>query len=201
MFEGTKADLQHNRAQLCLSWGLVYMGSDSSNKSGRETLDIRGRAHHMVDFSVDVLHRDLELDDLPAYYLLKFFLWKRCFLIFALPLTSPVGGVMALVYAQQDQKQQGNSIAILIRSCKFGTFDLQRKTLLIDRQQHQFVTRFSSTTVDPDTSLVDRHSLTTVDRGHSSVDLYLPSDVDRYFSPNIDRYLTERHGCDFDSCT
>ncbi|KAF2575737.1 hypothetical protein F2Q70_00004185 [Brassica cretica] len=31
---GTKADLQPNRAQLCLYWGLVYMGSDYSNKSG-----------------------------------------------------------------------------------------------------------------------------------------------------------------------
>ncbi|KAF3531188.1 hypothetical protein DY000_02040265 [Brassica cretica] len=32
MFQGTKADLQPNGAQLCLSWGLVYMGSDYSKK-------------------------------------------------------------------------------------------------------------------------------------------------------------------------
>ncbi|KAF2613922.1 hypothetical protein F2Q70_00011778 [Brassica cretica] len=40
------------------------------------------------------------------------------------------------VHAQQYQKQQENSTAILIRSCKFGTINPQRKTLLIDRQQH-----------------------------------------------------------------
>ncbi|KAF3605101.1 hypothetical protein DY000_02048974 [Brassica cretica] len=74
------------------------------------------------------------------------------------------------VHAQQYQKQQGNSTAILIGSCMFGTFDPQRKTLLIDRQQPLFVARFSPTTVDPDTSLVDRHSLTTVDQSYSSVD-------------------------------
>ena len=73
--------------------------------------------------------------------------------------------------------------------CKGIRSSLQRNTFLIDRQQHLFVARFSSATVDPDTSLVDRHSLTTIDRRHSSfVDQHLPSDVDRYFSPNIDRY-------------
>ncbi|KAF3559044.1 hypothetical protein F2Q69_00012394 [Brassica cretica] len=95
-----------------------------------------------------------------------------------------------MVHAQQYQKQQRNSTAILIRSCKFGTFDPQRKTLLIDQQQHQFVARFSSTTVDLDTSLVDRHSLITVDRRHSSVDRYLLSDVNRYSSPNIESCMT-----------
>ncbi|KAF2560083.1 hypothetical protein F2Q68_00015809 [Brassica cretica] len=35
MFEGTKPDLKPNTTQLCLSWSLVYMGSDSSNKSER----------------------------------------------------------------------------------------------------------------------------------------------------------------------
>ncbi|KAF3524647.1 hypothetical protein F2Q69_00047839 [Brassica cretica] len=50
------------------------------------------------------------------------------------------------------------------RSCKFGTFDPQGNTLLIDRQHHLCVARFCSTTVDPDTSSVDRYSLTTVDR-------------------------------------
>ncbi|KAF3536994.1 hypothetical protein F2Q69_00022713 [Brassica cretica] len=34
-FTGTKADLQHKTRHNCLSWGLVYMVSDSSNKSGR----------------------------------------------------------------------------------------------------------------------------------------------------------------------
>ncbi|KAF2549085.1 hypothetical protein F2Q70_00021045 [Brassica cretica] len=95
------------------------------------------------------------------------------------------------VHAQQYQKQQGNSTAILIRSCKLGTFNPQRNMFLIDREQHLFVarSRFSLATVDQDTSLVDRHSLTTLDRRHpSSVDRHLPFDVDRYFSPNIDRY-------------
>ncbi|KAF3585226.1 hypothetical protein F2Q69_00029430 [Brassica cretica] len=94
-----------------------------------------------------------------------------------------------MVQVQQYQKKQGTSTAILIRSYKLGTFNPQRNTFLIDRQQHLFVTRFSSATVDPDTSLVDRHSLTTIDRRHSSsIDRHLPFDVDRYFSPNIDRY-------------
>ncbi|KAF3589911.1 hypothetical protein F2Q69_00031136 [Brassica cretica] len=44
--------------------------------------------------------------------------------------------LVSLVHAQQYQKQQGNSTAILTRSCKFGAFDPQRSTLLIDRQQH-----------------------------------------------------------------
>ncbi|KAF3559571.1 hypothetical protein F2Q69_00012873 [Brassica cretica] len=72
--------------------------------------------------------------------------------------------LVSLVHAQQYQKQQENSTAILTRSCKFGTFDPQGNTLLIDRQHHLCVARFCSTTVDPDTSSVDRYSLTTVDR-------------------------------------
>ncbi|KAF2605545.1 hypothetical protein F2Q70_00025850 [Brassica cretica] len=92
------------------------------------------------------------------------------------------------VHAQQYQKQQGNSTAILIRSCKLGTFNPQGNTFLINRKQHKFINQFSSTTVDPDTNLVDPHSLSTVDRRHSSVDRHLPSDIDRHFSPNIDRY-------------
>ncbi|KAF3588734.1 hypothetical protein F2Q69_00030705 [Brassica cretica] len=88
------------------------------------------------------------------------------------------------VHAQQYQKQQGKSTAILIRSCKLGTFNPQRNTFLIDRQQTLFVARFSSATVKPDTSLVDRESLTTIDRRHSSsIDRHLPSDVDRHFHP------------------
>ncbi|KAF3506032.1 hypothetical protein F2Q69_00006258 [Brassica cretica] len=56
-----------------------------------------------------------------------------------------------------------------------SAFDPQRKTLLIDRQQHQFVARFSPTTVDPDTNLDDRHSLTTVTRSPPSTEDTLPS--------------------------
>ncbi|KAF3572650.1 hypothetical protein F2Q69_00059342 [Brassica cretica] len=96
---------------------------------------------------------------------------------------------MTVVHAQQYRKQQGNSTDILIRSCKLGTFNPQGNTFLIDRQQHKFIDRFSSATVDPNTSLVDRHSLVAIDRRHSSyVDRHLPSDIDRHFSPNIDRY-------------
>ncbi|KAF3490129.1 hypothetical protein F2Q69_00053579 [Brassica cretica] len=72
------------------------------------------------------------------------------------------------VHAQQYQKQQGKSTVILTRSCKLGAFNPQRSALLIVRQQHLFVARFSSSTVNPGTSPVDRHSLTTVDRRHSS---------------------------------
>ncbi|KAF3589049.1 hypothetical protein F2Q69_00028794 [Brassica cretica] len=93
------------------------------------------------------------------------------------------------VHAQQYQEQQGNSTAILTRSCKFGTFDLQGSALLIDRQHHLCVARFCSTTVDPDTSSVDVYSLTTVDRQHSpSIDQHTSSDIDRYSIPDIDRY-------------
>ncbi|KAF3583062.1 hypothetical protein DY000_02031180 [Brassica cretica] len=73
------------------------------------------------------------------------------------------------VHTQQYQKQQGNSTAILIRSCKLGEFDPQRNTFLLDRQQHLFVARFLSPTVDPDTSPVDRRSVSIVNRRHSSV--------------------------------
>ncbi|KAF3507547.1 hypothetical protein F2Q69_00005747 [Brassica cretica] len=94
-----------------------------------------------------------------------------------------------LVHAQQYQKQQGNSTAILTRFRKLGAFNPQGSMFLIDQQQHLFVAQFSSAIVDPDTSLLDRHSITTIDRRHSSfVDRHLPSDNDRYFSPNIDRY-------------
>ncbi|KAF2616538.1 hypothetical protein F2Q68_00039815 [Brassica cretica] len=77
---------------------------------------------------------------------------------------------------------------MLTRSCKLGAFNPQRSVLLIDRQHHQFIDRFLSTTVDLDTSPVDRYSLTTIDRRHSSVYRHLPSNIDRYFSLNIDRY-------------
>ncbi|KAF3526774.1 hypothetical protein F2Q69_00045963 [Brassica cretica] len=97
--------------------------------------------------------------------------------------------VLARVHAQQYQEQQGNSTDILTRSCKFGTLDPQGSALLIDRQQHFCVARFCSTTVDPDTSPVDRYSLTTVDRQHSpSVDRHLSSDIDRHSISDIDRY-------------
>ncbi|KAF3562121.1 hypothetical protein DY000_02014305 [Brassica cretica] len=97
--------------------------------------------------------------------------------------------ISLLAHAQQYKKQQGNSTAILTRSCKFGTFDPQGSTLLIDLQQHLCVAQFCSTTVDPDTSSLDRYSLTTVDRQHSpSVEQHLSSDIDRYSIPYIDRY-------------
>ncbi|KAF2601586.1 hypothetical protein F2Q70_00025904 [Brassica cretica] len=93
------------------------------------------------------------------------------------------------VHAQQYQEQQRNSTAILTRSCKFGTFDPQGSALLIDRQHHWCVARFCSTTVDPDTSSVDRYLLTSVDRQNSpSVDQHPSSDIDRYSIPDIDRY-------------
>ncbi|KAF3540639.1 hypothetical protein F2Q69_00021414 [Brassica cretica] len=57
-------------------------------------------------------------------------------------------------------------------------FNPQRSALLINRQQHPFVTRFRSTTIDPDTSPINRYSLTTVDRRHSSsIDRHRPSDI------------------------
>ncbi|KAF3582728.1 hypothetical protein DY000_02030733 [Brassica cretica] len=50
--------------------------------------------------------------------------------------------LVSSVHAQQYQKQQGNSTAILTRSCKYGTFDPQGSALLIDRQHHLCVARF-----------------------------------------------------------
>ncbi|KAF2616753.1 hypothetical protein F2Q68_00039912 [Brassica cretica] len=93
------------------------------------------------------------------------------------------------VHAQQYQKRQENSTAILTRSCKFGTFDPQGSALPIDRQQHFCVARLCSTTVDPNTSPVDRFSLTPVDRQHRpSVDRHHPPDIDRQSISDIDRY-------------
>ncbi|KAF2567024.1 hypothetical protein F2Q68_00024566 [Brassica cretica] len=87
--------------------------------------------------------------------------------------------LVSLVHAQQYQKQQGNSTNILTRSCKFGTHYPQGIALPIDRQQHFRVARFCSTTVDPDTSPVDRFSLTPVDRQHKpSVEQHPSSDID-----------------------
>ncbi|KAF3567842.1 hypothetical protein DY000_02016285 [Brassica cretica] len=85
-----------------------------------------------------------------------------------------------VVHAQQYQKQHENSTAILTRSCKFGTFDPQGSALLIDRQQHLCVARLCSSTVDPDTSPVDRFSLTPVDRQHRppSTDIIHPTSID-----------------------
>ncbi|KAF2609514.1 hypothetical protein F2Q68_00043018 [Brassica cretica] len=85
------------------------------------------------------------------------------------------------VHAQQYQKQQGNSTDILTRSCKFRTLDPQGSALLIDRQQHFRVARFCSTTVETDTSPVDRFSITPVDR-------HLSPDIDRHSISDIDRY-------------
>ncbi|KAF3523249.1 hypothetical protein F2Q69_00047843 [Brassica cretica] len=97
--------------------------------------------------------------------------------------------LVSLVHAQQYQQQQGNSTPNLTRSCKFGMFDPQGSALLIDRQHHLSVAHFCSTTVDPDTSSVDRYSLTTVDRQHSpSINQHPSSDIDRYSIQDIDRY-------------
>ncbi|KAF2597409.1 hypothetical protein F2Q68_00009913 [Brassica cretica] len=87
---------------------------------------------------------------------------------------------LSRVHAQQDQKQQGKSTAILIKSWKLGAFNPQRNTFLIDRQQHLFVARFSSATVDPDTSLVDRHSPppSTEDTLLPSTDIFYPMSID-----------------------
>ncbi|KAF3574882.1 hypothetical protein F2Q69_00059571 [Brassica cretica] len=96
---------------------------------------------------------------------------------------------MNIVHAQQYQKRQENSTTILTRSCKFGTFDPQGSALPIDRQQHFCVARLCSTTVDPNTSPVDRFSLTPVDRQHKpSVDRHHPPDIDRQSISDIDRY-------------
>ncbi|KAF3503372.1 hypothetical protein F2Q69_00042159 [Brassica cretica] len=96
-------------------------------------------------------------------------------------------GTTLHVHVQQYQKQQGNSTAILTRSCMFGTFDPQGSALLIDRQQHLCVARFCSTTVDPDTSSVDRYSLTTVDNTHlPSTDIFHPTLIDTPFQTSID---------------
>ncbi|KAF2580357.1 hypothetical protein F2Q68_00006275 [Brassica cretica] len=107
-----------------------------------------------------------------------------------------------LVHAQQYQKQQGISTGILIRSCKFGTHDPYGSALPIDREKHFCVARFCSTTVDPDTSSVDRFSLTPIDPQHKpSIDRYPSPDIDRHSISDIDRYRTARHGCAFDTCS
>ncbi|KAF3558700.1 hypothetical protein F2Q69_00016835 [Brassica cretica] len=110
--------------------------------------------------------------------------------------------LVSLVHAQQYQKQKGNSTDILTRSCKSGTHDPQGSALPIDRQQHFRLARFCSTTVDPDTSHVDRFSLTPGDRQHSpSIDQHPSPDIDRHSISDIDRYCAARHGCAFDTCS
>ncbi|KAF3500650.1 hypothetical protein F2Q69_00042209 [Brassica cretica] len=100
-----------------------------------------------------------------------------------------------IVHAQKYQKQQGIPTDFLTRSSKFGTHDPEGSALPIDRQQHFRVARFCSTTVDPETSSVDRFSLTPIDRQHkTSVDRYPSPDIDRHSISDIDRYLTARHG-------
>ncbi|KAF2563213.1 hypothetical protein F2Q70_00017132 [Brassica cretica] len=75
------------------------------------------------------------------------------------------------VHAQQYQKQQGQTLAILRRSCSLGTNDLQRPTFHITRRISFHVDRFSHPTVD-------RHLTFIVDRSTSSTDLHRSTSID-----------------------
>ncbi|KAF3612106.1 hypothetical protein DY000_02048276 [Brassica cretica] len=86
------------------------------------------------------------------------------------------------VHAQQYQKQQGQTPAILRRSCSLGTNDPQRPTFHIARRSSFHVDRFSHPTVD-------RHPTFIVDRSTSF-------DIDRYYTAYIDRSSVAKHGCD-----
>ncbi|KAF3581270.1 hypothetical protein DY000_02030860 [Brassica cretica] len=86
------------------------------------------------------------------------------------------------VHAQQYQKQQGQTPAILRRSCSLGTNDPQRLTFHIARCSSFHVDRFSYPTVD-------RHPTFIVDRSTSF-------DIDRYYTAYIDRSSVAKHGCD-----
>ncbi|KAF2576033.1 hypothetical protein F2Q70_00003718 [Brassica cretica] len=87
-----------------------------------------------------------------------------------------------LVHAQQYQKQQGQTPAILKISCSLGTNDPQRPTFHIARRSSFHVDRFSHPTVD-------RHPTFIVDRSTSF-------DIDRYNTTYIDRSSVVKHGCD-----
>ncbi|KAF3574667.1 hypothetical protein F2Q69_00059693 [Brassica cretica] len=76
------------------------------------------------------------------------------------------------VYAQQYQKQQGQTPAILRRSCSLGMNDPQRPTFHIARRSSFHVDRLSHPTVD-------RHPTLIVDRSTSF-------DIDRYYTAYID---------------
>ncbi|KAF2532081.1 hypothetical protein F2Q70_00030346 [Brassica cretica] len=68
--------------------------------------------------------------------------------------------IPCFVHAQQYQKQQGQTPAILRRSCSLGTNDPQRPTFHIARRSSFHVDRFSYPTVD-------RHPTFIVDRSTS----------------------------------
>ncbi|KAF3535955.1 hypothetical protein F2Q69_00021806 [Brassica cretica] len=90
---------------------------------------------------------------------------------------------------KKTQQLLSSDPASLERSiCKGIRSSLQRNTFLIDRQQHLFVARFSSATVDPDTSLVDRHSPppSTEDTLLSSTDIFHPTSIDTSVRTSID---------------
>ncbi|KAF3556500.1 hypothetical protein F2Q69_00013008 [Brassica cretica] len=87
-----------------------------------------------------------------------------------------------LVHAQQYQKQQGQTPAILRRSCSLGTNDPQRPTFHIARRSSFHVDRFSHPTVD-------RHPNFIVDRSTSF-------DIERYYTAYIDRSSVAKHCCD-----
>ncbi|KAF3575788.1 hypothetical protein DY000_02033175 [Brassica cretica] len=86
------------------------------------------------------------------------------------------------VHAQQYQKQQGQTPAILRRSCSFGTNDPQRPTFNIAQRSSFHVDRFSHPTVD-------RHPTFIVNRSSSF-------NIDRYYTAYIDRSSVAKHGCD-----
>ncbi|KAF2598912.1 hypothetical protein F2Q68_00010235 [Brassica cretica] len=83
-----------------------------------------------------------------------------------------VGTIRWRVHAQQYQKQQGQTPAILRRSCSLETNDPQRPTFHIARRRSFHVDRFSHPTVD-------QHPTFIVDRSTSF-------DIDRYYTVYID---------------
>ncbi|KAG5410942.1 hypothetical protein IGI04_007261 [Brassica rapa subsp. trilocularis] len=88
------------------------------------------------------------------------------------------------MHAHQYQKQQGNSTAILISSYKFGMFDPQRKTLLIDRQQHRFIAQFLSTQTP--VSSTDIRSPLSTEATFLSTNIFHPTSIDTLVQKSID---------------
>ncbi|KAF2532916.1 hypothetical protein F2Q70_00029711 [Brassica cretica] len=86
------------------------------------------------------------------------------------------------VHTQQYQKQQGQTLTILRRSCSLGTLDPQRPTFHIDRRISFHVDQFSHPTVD-------RHPTFIIDRSTSFA-------IDRHYTAYIDRSSVAKHGCD-----
>ncbi|KAF3586778.1 hypothetical protein F2Q69_00027916 [Brassica cretica] len=90
-----------------------------------------------------------------------------------------------LVHAQQYQKQQGNSTAILIRFCKLGTFDPQRKTLLIINASSSIDTRQQPLT---HTSILstNTHSPPSTEATLPSTDIFQPTSINISSRTSID---------------